>query len=304
MKLNRRIIVTAIPIVGVNLTSVIAQLEFWRAHLPTWGIAGQLLFSISLESVAIMLCYFAHLAMVSTDSAFKLRLSAILFALGIATINGSHYVTRAGAITAASIGVFVCSAMSPILWGVCSRRASRDILISNGLIEPGSVRLGSARWLFHPRKSFHVFSRAIWHGERNPQIAITAYETAMVVRVIPEPVIPEPVIPEPVISEPVIPEPVIPEPVITKADALRQIVRGASPEPAALSEPAYAGKSGSKAEAVRQAVHDAPDNNAASIAAHLATQGVLVSAAYVRTVRSVESKRVATVRREAMRARK
>jgi hypothetical protein len=51
-------------------------------------------------------------------------------------------------------------------------------------------------------------------------------------------------------------------------------------------------------------VHDAPDNNAASIAAHLATQGVLVSAAYVRTVRSVESKRVATVRREAMRARK
>ena len=284
MKLNRRIIVTAIPIVGVNLTSVIAQLEFWRAHLPTWGIAGQLLFSISLESVAIMLCYFAHLAMVSTDSAFKLRLSAILFALGIATINGSHYVTRAGAITAASIGVFVCSAMSPILWGVCSRRASRDILISNGLIEPGSVRLGSARWLFHPRKSFHVFSRAIWHGERNPQIAITAYETAMVVRVIPEPV--------------------IPEPVITKADALRQIVRGASPEPAALSEPAYAGKSGSKAEAVRQAVHDAPDNNAASIAAHLATQGVLVSAAYVRTVRSVESKRVATVRREAMRARK
>lgn len=176
--MNRRIIITAIPIIGVNLTAIFAQFQFWHAHLPTWEIPGQLLFAVSLESVAVMLCYFAHLSMVSADSAFKLRLGAILFALAIATMNGSHYVTRAGAITAASIGVFACSAMSPILWGVYSRRQSRDTLISNGLIEGRSVRLGSARWLFHPRRSYQVFSLAVWQGETNPREAITLLESA------------------------------------------------------------------------------------------------------------------------------
>lgn len=177
-KLNRQIVITAIPIVGVNLTATLAQLEFWREHLPSWGIAGQLLFACSLESVAVMLCYFAHLAMVSNDSAFKLRLGAILFALVIATMNGSHYLTATGAITAASVGVFACSAMSPVLWGVFSKRQSRDVLLNNGLIEGRSVRLGSARWTFHPRKSFKAFSLAVWHGEQSPQEAISAIESA------------------------------------------------------------------------------------------------------------------------------
>ena len=190
MKLSSKITAVAIPIVAVNITSILAQFEFWHAHLQVWGVPGQILFAFSLESVAVALCVFAHAAMVAGDSAFKLRLSAILFALGIATINGTHYLNH-GRLTAASVGIFACSAISPWLWGTYSRRASRDALIASGLIEGHSVRLGSARWLFHPVMTYRVFSDAVWTGEQNPQTAITAYAER-----VPEPV-PEPE-PEPV----------------------------------------------------------------------------------------------------------
>jgi hypothetical protein len=275
MKLNRRIIITAIPIVGVNLTAVLAQFQFWHAHLTMWGVPGQLLFAGSLESVAIMLCYFAHLSMISADSAFKLRLGAILFALIIATMNGSHYLVN-GAITAASVGVFACSAMSPILWGVYSRRQSRDILINNGLIEGRSVRLGSARWLFHPSKSFKVFSRAVWLGEQSPQAAISAYENTRLIS-------------EPVMAEPVMAEPAEP------AEAV-------SSEPALPAKPMRRMRAGSKAALVRQALNDAPGIGAPAIAARLAQRGVLVSAAYVRQVKSVAARREIESRRSTMRA--
>jgi hypothetical protein len=285
MTFNRRIIITAIPIVGVNLTAVLAQFQFWHAHLTMWGIPGQLLFAGSLESVAIMLCYFAHLSMISADSAFKLRLGAILFALIIATMNGSHYLVN-GAITAASVGVFACSAMSPILWGVYSRRQSRDILINNGLIEGRSVRLGSARWLFHPSKSFKVFSRAVWLGEQSPQAAISAYENA---RPISEPVIAKSVMAEPVTVEPVTVEPAEP-------------AEPALPERALPAKPMRRARAGSKAALVRQALNDAPGDGAPAIAARLAQRGVSVSAAYVRQVKSVAARREIETRRRTMRA--
>jgi len=270
MKLNSKVAVTAVPIVAVNLTSVLAQFEFWHAHLRIWGTLGQALFAFSLESVAVMLCYFAHAAMVSGDSAFKLRLSAIVFALVIATLNGSHYLHN-GRLTAASVGIFACSSMSPVLWGVYSRRVSRDALISRGLIEGHSVRLGSARWVFHPVRTYRVFADAVWTGEQNPQTAITAYAERR----------PEPE-PEPVTV--VEPEPE-PEPVTEP-----------EPEPVTVT-------AGSKAAAVTAALAQlGTDASAPDVTRWLAERNITVTAAYVRQIKSRQVRRSITARCDNVRA--
>jgi hypothetical protein len=175
MNFNRQIIVTAIPIILVNLAAVFAQYAFISSHLPTWGIAGDLLLALAIESIAIQLSYFAHLAMVSGDSYAKLRISAIGFAVLVGFANGSHYLSD-GRITFAAIAVALCSISSPILWGVYSRRVSRDRLLAQGLVEGHSVRLGSARWFYWPIRTLHVFRISTWSGETRPDIAIQNWE--------------------------------------------------------------------------------------------------------------------------------
>jgi hypothetical protein len=175
VKLSRQVIVTAIPIIMVNIAAVIAQYQFIRQHLPTWGIPGQLLLALAIESIAIQLSYFAHLAMIAGDSFAKLRIAALGFAALVALANGSHYLSD-GRITFASVAVALCSTSSPILWGIYSRRQSRDKLLSQGLIEGHAVRLGSVRWFYWPGRTLRVFRDAAWSGESNPATAIAEWE--------------------------------------------------------------------------------------------------------------------------------
>lgn len=172
--MNKRVAMAVTPLILVNLISVIAQFEFWHAHLP-WPVFAAAGFALALESIAIYLAYHAHIALVANDSAFRLRTASYVFGAGIGILNGSHYLNN-GRLTAAAIGIGLCSASSPWLWGIHSRRESRDRLIANGLIEQHAVRLGFTRVFWHPAKSLSVFRMAAWTGESSPAAAITAWE--------------------------------------------------------------------------------------------------------------------------------
>jgi hypothetical protein len=76
--------------------------------------------------------------------------------LAIARMNYSHYAPPGWRPTFAAVAVALCSAASPWLWGVHSRRASRDQLLAAGLVEPHALRLGATRWLWHPLRSARV----------------------------------------------------------------------------------------------------------------------------------------------------
>ncbi|HEY7431908.1 MAG TPA: hypothetical protein VH641_14400, partial [Streptosporangiaceae bacterium] len=80
----------AVPVVLVNLVAFAGQLAFLREHLP-WGLAGDVLMAVTLESIAVYLAWQAHLAQLANDSALRLRLAAYSFALVIAAMNYSHY---------------------------------------------------------------------------------------------------------------------------------------------------------------------------------------------------------------------
>lgn len=164
------VIGAAVPVALVNATAFIGQFAWVQDHVP-WPVPLQVMFAVALESVAIYLAWHAHLAQVSDDSSGRLKLSAYLFALVIGAMNYSHYAPHWRP-DALAVALGLMSALSPWLWGVHSRRASRDRLKAQGLIEGHAVRLGANRWLWHPWRSVQVMYHATWDGENNPQRAI------------------------------------------------------------------------------------------------------------------------------------
>jgi hypothetical protein len=168
--------VAAVPVILVNAVAFGAQLGFWRAHLAVTGEA--VLVAAALESIAVYLAWQAHLAQLADDSALRLRLAAYGMALLIGALNYSHFMGPGWRPTVAAVTFGMMSAISPWLWSVHSRRASRDRLKAAGLIEPHAVRLGATRWAWHPVRSVRVMSAATWAGETDPVKAIAVWQPA------------------------------------------------------------------------------------------------------------------------------
>ena len=163
----------AIPVILVNAVAFYGQLAFLRGHghLPA-PFAIQALVAVALESIAVYLAWQAHLAQLADDSALRLRLAAYGMAALIAAMNYSHYAAPHWRPTFAALAFALCSAVSPWLWSIHSRRESRDTLKARGLIEPHAVRLGMTRWTWHPLRSPRVMWHATWAGEGDPAKAI------------------------------------------------------------------------------------------------------------------------------------
>src|SRR5580693_6390374 len=71
-----RPVVAAIPIIGVNATAFIGQFSFMREHITSWPLAGIILLSATIESIAIYLAFEAHEAMRKGDSSGALRMGS------------------------------------------------------------------------------------------------------------------------------------------------------------------------------------------------------------------------------------
>lgn len=163
--------ITAVPIVLVNIVAFYGQYDYLTHNLAAPWIITTIM-AAALESIAIYLAYQAHVALIADDSALRLRLGAYTVALLIATLNYSHWMKPGWRPTATAVAFALCSAISPVLWSIHSRRSSRSILKSKGLIEDHAVRLGATRWFWHVIKSVRVMFRATWIGENRPAEAI------------------------------------------------------------------------------------------------------------------------------------
>jgi len=172
----------AIPVILVNSVAFYGQLAFLRGHLAAPS-AVQALVAVALESIAVYLAWQAHLAQLADDSAMRLRLAAYGMAALIGAMNYSHYAAPHWRPTFAAIAFALCSAISPWLWSIHSRRESRDALKAKGLIEPHAVRLGVTRWVWHPLRSPRVMWHATWAGENDPAKAIALTEASAAAKV-------------------------------------------------------------------------------------------------------------------------
>lgn len=169
---KRRAFITAVPLVLVNIVAFIGQFAFIHANIP-WGLPGQIIFAIALESVALYLAYMAGQALMSEDSAMGLRLASYAFALIIGFMNYSHWSGPGLHPTFEAVATGLMSLASPWLWSIYSRRQSRDMLFAKGLLSPRAVKLGFLRWVLWPRQSFFVFRRAAWSGLNEITEALT-----------------------------------------------------------------------------------------------------------------------------------
>jgi Protein of unknown function (DUF2637) len=167
-----RAIYAAIPVLLVNTCAFLGQLGYLRTHLTAWGLPGQILVALTLESIAIYLSAHAHLARLADDSAFRLQTAAYTLAAVIGAMNYSHWCAPRWHPTPIAITFALMSTLSPWLWGIFSRRESRDALRAKGLIEGHAVRLGVSRWFWYPLRSMHVTRLAAWEGITNPGEAI------------------------------------------------------------------------------------------------------------------------------------
>jgi hypothetical protein len=176
MRIKVHTVVTTIPLVLTNATSVVAQVMWARHSLASWTIAGDVMFAMTLESLALFLSYHAYLADKENDSAFRLRMSSYLLGMAVGCLNYSHFDGPHWKPTAVAIVVGSTSALSPWLWSVYSRRVSRNVMAFNGLIDGHSLRVGSARFLWHPVKSVALIRQSAWTGETKLTVAIAEYE--------------------------------------------------------------------------------------------------------------------------------
>lgn len=167
--------VAAVPVVLVNTVAFFGQYAFLVGHVQ-WPTPGRVLFAVALESIAVYLAWHAHVAQLNNDSSTRLKLGAILFAALMGAMNYSHYAGPHWHPTFMAVGMFCMSSLSPWLWGIHSRRASRNTLMERGLIEEHAVRLGANRWSWHPARSAQVMFHSTWHGINEPKRAIALYE--------------------------------------------------------------------------------------------------------------------------------
>jgi hypothetical protein len=165
-------LVAALPIAATNLLAVYFQFRFAQAALGH-RVFVSVLFSVTLETIAISIAYHSHLARLSNLRSGSLRLASIFVALGIATLNASHEISASLALAATA---FLCSAISPWLWAIYTTQISSPALVRAGILDPAPIRLGMDRWIYHPIKSWQVKRASSWDGTRNLRQAISAYE--------------------------------------------------------------------------------------------------------------------------------
>ena len=274
----------AVPIMLVNALAVVGQTQWAGTHLH-WTIPGRLLFAAALETVALSVSYYAHRSLLEGDSAVRLRLGAYSIAAGAATINyqehgGPHWEpTPAAAVFAAA------SLLSPILWTMYSRYASRSVMRAAGLIDRRAARFSVARWALFPGRTLRAFRYSVWASVQSPAEAIKVVSPpqwqvppadsapAAAASSAPEPVATIPSQPEPVPA----PEPE-PEPETTVPDTDTDYLVMAEP-------PGWAGMSQQAAIERADTVLPGRKRSAPDLVRVLATVGVETSPEYVRAAR-------------------
>lgn len=262
-------------IILTNLVSIYGQVQwFYRdEHLLLPGAIGA---AVSLESIALALSAMAHHAMVAGDSSWSLAGGSRGMSLVAGLINLSHYSPH-GITHPSTLGIVfgLLSSSSGFMWGALAKRQARDKFLEQGVIERRTVKVGLPMWVLHTREAFDRLRTGVYYGEnrlaevRRLVEAKRADENADAERE------------------------------AAAAAERERLADAANPDTDRLALAALP----SKAERVRYALRSAPVGEASTYVAWLTDRGVAdVNAAYVRQIRSAESKRLASISPTPLRA--
>jgi hypothetical protein len=164
----------AVAITACNSISVLGQWAWSTDALRSWGIPGQIAFSVGAESVAIFCGATALLCDLEDSPSFRLRITSMATGIAIGILNYSHDPgTAVGIVT----GAF--SVACPLLWDTLGRKLAEPQLIEagNGNRKHRFPRLGVTRWAYHPAQSASIMRHETMQptGDDITRKAITAW---------------------------------------------------------------------------------------------------------------------------------
>ena len=156
----------AIAIAMCNTVSVLGQLRFASTAFNTYGLTGELIFSVACESVALFLGATGLLCDLENAPSMRLRFMSLCTGATIGALNYSH---DPGTVIGMVTGGF--SFACPILWDTLGRKLAEPLLIKNGMgrSKHRYPSLGLIRYAYHPVNSL----RLMWEVTSEPSGDVT-----------------------------------------------------------------------------------------------------------------------------------
>lgn len=178
------------PQLIVNAAAVYGQIEWAMSEVApdTWVLPGQLalgaLIAGAAESIAITVGWYAHDAYLAgaTATAARLRRGSYLIAGIIGAVNYSHFAGPGLAPTPLAVVLAVFSIMSPILWGLYSRRAKRIHLRAEGAADCLGATFSAERFRAFPIRTIGARRWSIEHNVVDPIEAWDGYNAGRIGR--------------------------------------------------------------------------------------------------------------------------
>ncbi|OKI16609.1 DUF2637 domain-containing protein [Streptomyces sp. CB03911] len=174
--LGRGVLVTG-PILAPMAVAWTGQSQF-AIQILGWAFAASVLYAAAYELTTVYWAWLYHQARTDGDSGWEYRLGTWVFAAGAAVQQWWHYSDHWAA-TPRAVTYSVMSAVGVLLWEGRARLIHRRKMRAENKLAPARPRIGVARWVRYPVRSWTAWSLITLEGHQTLDAAWTAADTAV-----------------------------------------------------------------------------------------------------------------------------
>jgi hypothetical protein len=167
----QRIIVVG-PILAPMAVAWTGQSRF-ATQILGWTFIASILYAAAYELTTVYNAWLYHQARTDGDSGWEYRLGTWIFAIGAAVQQWWHYSNHWHS-TPRSVTYSIMSIVGVLLWEGRARLIHRRKLRADGKLAPARPRIGLARWIRYPVRSWTAWSLITLEGHRTLDAAWTA----------------------------------------------------------------------------------------------------------------------------------
>jgi hypothetical protein len=174
--LGRGVLVTG-PILAPMAVAWTGQSQF-AIQILGWAFAASVLYAAAYELTTVYWAWLYHQARTDGDSGWEYRLGTWVFATGAAVQQWWHYSDHWAA-TPRAVTYSVMSAVGVLLWEGRARLIHRRKMRTENKLAPARPRIGLARWVRYPVRSWTAWSLITLEGHQTLTAAWSAADAAV-----------------------------------------------------------------------------------------------------------------------------
>jgi hypothetical protein len=177
---STQFVLVVFPIVAPMSVAWTGQTQF-ATHVLRWPVLGGIIYAAAYELTTTFCAWLYHQARSDGDLGWEYRAATWFFAAGAAVQQWWHYSDHWHA-TPRSVTFSGMSGIGVILWELYARLIHRRKLRKEGKLPPARPRIGAARWLRYPLRSWTARSLIILRDYETFAEAWTAAEETIQAR--------------------------------------------------------------------------------------------------------------------------